>query len=130
MTDSIIGRLDPHRHIEAVDDAAELLRFLLARLVPTITHHDEAVPEDETTWRFSTGYPWQYAKGADPETAIRNAMKEARTGRRELRRMRTAIQQEAKRERIPGLSAVLRKMEQQQRDGATGPGNSSVTNQI
>jgi hypothetical protein len=130
MTDSIIGRLDPHRHIEAVDDAARLLEFLLSRFIATISYDDEAAAEDETTWRFSTGHPWRHAKGPDPETAIRNAMAEDRTGAYGLRKMRAAIKQEAVKDRIPGLAAAMRRMEQQQRDGATGPGNSSVTNQI
>jgi hypothetical protein len=88
MTESILGRLDPHRNIEAVDDAARLLEFLLGRFNATVDRDGESLPEDETTWRFRTDYPWQHARGADPETAIRNAMKEARTGRRELRRMK------------------------------------------
>jgi hypothetical protein len=114
MKDSIIIRLrniDP-MNVGIIDDdkteAADMLEFLFSRLVPTINSHDEAVPEDETTWRFSTGYPWQYARGADPETAIRNAMKEAKTGRRELRRMKQAIQSECVKREPTALKGLVR----------------------
>ena len=71
MTHETVKRLRDYDNCNDgdVDEAADLLEFLLARFRPVTTIGGNH-------WRFATEWPWTHATGPDIETAIRAAMEE------------------------------------------------------
>ena len=66
-------------HDDDVDEAADLLEFLLSRFQAHSLHMD-----GNHAWRFVTGWPWNYATGPTIEAALKAALVEYERGMAEM----------------------------------------------
>jgi len=66
-------------HDDDVDEAAKLLEFLLSRF-----ESHSLQMNGQHSYRFTTGWPWKYAKGPTIEAALKAALVEYDRGMAEM----------------------------------------------
>ena len=77
----IVNRLRDYNncHDGDVDEAADLLEFLLSRF-----QSHSLQMNGQHSWRFRTDWPWKYATGPTIEEALKAAMAEQKRGMAEM----------------------------------------------